>query len=216
MGEIFIETVTEVAYDPVASEASDQIRVEDPIHLAQDMRFKATIRGWSNQTQQLRATALLNLNDISLVREMQENHDLILLPAEWWPSAVDAIDPDESGWWYRVSEPTRFRDCASCGKRIGKDMSVDSRGCLKCPIGRLKPDTSTRSKQEEEILPSKDVTSGRRRSLRISNRALAAGVYCELNEDVDMNSDDDLEQDFQQGYLCVSADPRRVGDREGN
>ena len=36
-------------------------------------------------------------------------------------------------------------------------------------------------------------------------------VYCELNEDVDMDSDDDLEQDFQQGYLCVSADPRRVG-----
>ena len=95
VGEIFIETVTEVAYDPVAAEESDQLRVEDPIHLAQDMRFKATIRG-------------------------------------------------------------------------------------------------------------------RRRSLRISNRDLAAGVYCELNEDVDMNSDDDLEQDFQQGYLCVSADPRRV------
>ena len=85
MGEIFIETVTEVAYDPVAAETSDQIRVEDPIHLAQDMRFKATIRGWSHQAQQLRATALLNLNDISLVREMQENRDLILpdLPVEW-------------------------------------------------------------------------------------------------------------------------------------
>ena len=83
MGEIFIEAVTEVAYDPVVAEASDQIRVEDPIHLAQDMRFKAAIRGWSHQAQQLRATALLNLNDISLVREMQENRDLILLPAGW-------------------------------------------------------------------------------------------------------------------------------------
>ena len=90
-------------------------------------------------------------------------------------------------------------------------MSVEFRGCLKCPIGRLKSATSTRSKQKEEILPAKDVTSERRRSLRIDNRALAAGVYCELNEDVDMDSDDDLEQDFQQGYLCVSADPRRVG-----
>ena len=28
---------------------------------------------------------------------------------------------------------------------------------------------------------------------------------------MDMDSDDDLEQVFQQGYLCVSADPRRVG-----
>jgi hypothetical protein len=90
-------------------------------------------------------------------------------------------------------------------------MSVESRGCLKCPIDRFKPTASTRSKQKEEMLPAKDVTSERRRSLRLSNRTLVAGVHCELNEDVDMGSDDDLEQDFQQGYLCVSADPRRVG-----
>ena len=82
-GEIFIEAVTEVAYVPVVAEALDQIRTEDPIHLAQDMKFKAAIRGWSHQAQQLRATALLSLNDISLVREMQEGHDLILLPTEW-------------------------------------------------------------------------------------------------------------------------------------
>ena len=133
------------------------------------MRFKATIRGWSHQAQQLRATALLNLNDISLVREMQENRDLILLPVSWWTSAVDTIDPDESGWWYRVSEPTRFRDCESCGKGIGKDMSVESQGCLKYPIGRLKSATSTHSKQKEEMLPTKDVTSERRRSLRLNS-----------------------------------------------
>ena len=36
-------------------------------------------------------------------------------------------------------------------------------------------------------------------------------IYCELNEDVDIDSDDDLGQDFQQVYLCVSVDPRRVG-----
>ena len=64
-------------------QSSDQVRAEDPIHLAQDMRFKAAIRGWSHKAQQLRDTALLNLNDISLVREMQENHDLILLPPDW-------------------------------------------------------------------------------------------------------------------------------------
>jgi hypothetical protein len=129
----------EVAYDPVAAEVSDQSRIEDPIHLAQDLRFKAAIRGWSHQTQQRRATVLLNLSDISLVREMQENHDLILLPGEWWPSAVDTMDPNELGWWYRVSEPTRFRECASCGNRIEKETS-------KCPIGMLKSATSTRSK----------------------------------------------------------------------
>ena len=127
-GEIFIEAVTEVAYDPVVAEALDQNRAEDPIHLAQDMKFKAAIRGWSHQAQQLRATALLSLNDISLVREMQEGHDLILLPADWWPSAADTLDPGELGWWYRVSEPIRFRECKACGKRIGEDMPVKHKG----------------------------------------------------------------------------------------
>ena len=146
MGESFIKSVTEVVYDPVSAEVSDQSRIEDPIHLTQDLRFKAAIRGWSHQAQQRRATALLNLIDISLVREMQVSRDLILLPAEWWPSAVDTMDPNELGWWYRVSEPTRFRECASCGNRIGKEASVESRDCQKCPIVRLKSATSTRSK----------------------------------------------------------------------
>ncbi len=87
-GEIFIEDVTEVAYDPVVAEALDQNRAEDPIDLAQDMKFLAAIRGWSHQAQQLRATTLLRLNDISLVREIQEGHDLILLPTDWWSSAA--------------------------------------------------------------------------------------------------------------------------------
>ena len=142
-GEIFIEAVTEVAYDPVVAEALDQNRAEDPIHLAQDMKFKAAIRGWSHQAQQLRATALLSLNDISLVREMQEGHDLILLPADWWPSAADTLDPGELGWWYRVSEPIRFRECKACGKRIGEDMPAKHKGCPKCPADKLKHVTST-------------------------------------------------------------------------
>ena len=51
VGEIFIESVTEVAYVPVVAEELDQIRAEDPIHLAQDMKFKAAVRGWSHQDQ---------------------------------------------------------------------------------------------------------------------------------------------------------------------
>ncbi len=64
MGELFIESISEVAYDPTVAEPSDHGRTEDPILLAQDMRFKAVIRGWRHQSQQLRATALLSLNDI--------------------------------------------------------------------------------------------------------------------------------------------------------
>ncbi len=143
VGELFIESITEVAYDPTAAEASDHGRTEDPILLAQDMRFKAVIRGWRHQSQQLLVTDLLSLNDISLVRKMQENHDLILLPASWWTSAIDTLDPDEFGWWYRVSEPIHFRECKDCGKRIGEDMPVKHRGCSKCPVDKLKHVTST-------------------------------------------------------------------------
>jgi hypothetical protein len=124
VGELFIEAITEVTYDPVVVEASDHGRTEDPILLAQDMRFKTIIRGWSDHDQQLRTTALLSLKDTSLARKMQENHDLILLPAGWWSSAVDTLDPDELGWWYRVSESIHYRECKACGKRIGEDMSV--------------------------------------------------------------------------------------------
>ena len=77
VGERFIEEVTEVTYDPEVAEALDQVRTEDPIHLAQDMRFKSVIRGWTHKDQQLRATTLLSFNDISLARDMQEKHDLI-------------------------------------------------------------------------------------------------------------------------------------------
>jgi hypothetical protein len=99
------------------------------------MKFKAAIRGWSHQVQQLRTTTLLILNDISLVREMQEGHDLILLPEDWWSSAVDTLDLGELGWWYRVLDPIRFRECKTCGKRIGEDMSDKHKGCPKCPVG---------------------------------------------------------------------------------
>ena len=113
VGEHFIEAITEVKYDSLTELATDQRRAEDPMHLTQDIKFKVAIRGWSHQAQQLRATALLRLNDISMTREMQENHDLILLPTSSLTSSADTLDPDELGWWYSVSEPIRFRECKS-------------------------------------------------------------------------------------------------------
>ena len=208
VGERFIEEVTEVSYDPVVTEAFDQARTEDPIHLAQDMRFKAAIRGWTHKAQQRRATTLLSFIDIALARDMQEKHDLILLPVEWWPSAAHTIDPGELGWWYKISEPIRFIECEACGHRIGTDMSTEFRGCRKCPI-MLKPTTSGHSKQNGGKPLAISAVSERRQSPRLRNRALAGDGYCELNDDGDL--DDGLGQDFQQGYLCASADPRRVG-----
>ena len=89
-------------------------------------------------------------------------------------------------------------------------MSTEFRDCLKCPI-RIKPTTSTRRRQHGGKPPTKDAISERRQSLRLRNRVLEGNVYCELNDDEDFDSDDGLGQDFQQGYLCASADTRRVG-----
>jgi hypothetical protein len=40
---------------------------------------------------------------------------------------------------------------------------------------------------------------------------LPENVYFDLDEDVSMDTDGDLDQEMQQGHLCVSTDPRRVG-----
>ena len=90
-------------------------------------------------------------------------------------------------------------------------MPAKYRGCSKCPVGKLKHDTSTHREQNEGTLLAKDEISEMRRSIRLSTRALADNVYCEMDVDDCIDSDDDLGQDFQQGNLCVSSDPRRVG-----
>ena len=47
-----------------------------------------------------------------------------------------------------------------------------------------------------------------RRSLRLSPQTLPENLYCELDEDEGMDSDD---QEMQHGLLCVSTDPRTMG-----
>ena len=151
---------------------------------------------------------------------MRENQDLILLPANWWPLAMDTLESNESGWWYRISDPIRFRECKACTKRIGEDVqtgnkTLDAGVCPKCPIRKLQHERSTNKKQggSKEITTDKIV--GARRSLRLSTQVLPENVYCELDEDVCMDTDDDLDQEMQQGHLCVSTDPRRVGEPGG-
>ncbi len=60
-----------------------------------------------------------------------------------------------------------------------------------------------------------DKIVGARRSLRLNTQVLAENVYRELDEDVYMDTDDDLDQEMQQGHLCVLTDPRRVGGPDG-
>ncbi len=56
-----------------------------------------------------------------------------------------------------------------------------------------------------------DKITDARRSLRLSTQVLPENLYCGLDEDICMDTDDDLDQEMQQGHLCVSTDPRRVG-----
>ena len=94
VGENFIATISEVEPDSLV-EGVVPDRTEDPNQLIQNIRFKATIRGWSHQAHQHRATALLSLQNEPLVRRMRENQDLILLPANWWSLVMDTLEPNE-------------------------------------------------------------------------------------------------------------------------
>ena len=151
---------------------------------------------------------------------MQEDQDLILLPATWWSLTIDTLEPNESGWWYKVSDPIRFRECKSCSKRIGEDVqtghkTINIGSCPKCPIGKPKHEHSTLRKKYGSAQTTKDKIRESRRSLRLSTQTLPEKVHCELDEDECMDSDSDLDPEMQQGQLCVSTDPRRVGEPAG-
>ncbi len=101
-------------------------------------------------------------------------------------------------------------------KRIGEDVqtgnkTLDTGVCPKCPVRKLQHERSTSKKQGGNKQVTTDKIVGARRSLRLSTQVLPENVYCELDEDVCMDGDDDLDQEMQQGHLCVSTDPRRVG-----
>ena len=78
--------------------------------------------------------------------------------------------------------------------------------------------TSTRmlyyKKQRGNKQVTTDKTVGTRRSLRLSTQVLTENVYFELDENI-YGYRRRLDQGMQQGHLCVSTDPRRVGGPDG-
>ena len=182
-----MEAITEVKQDSIV-EVADPDRTEDSNQLLQDIRFKVTIRGWSHRTQQHRSTALLSLQNEAMSKRMQENQDLILLPVTWCPLAMDTLDPNELGWWYKVSDPIRFKVCKACVTRIREDVqtghqTLNIRGCPKCPVGRSKRIHPTSRKQHGGAQTVKDKITEVRRSLRLITQTLSGNVYCEIDED---------------------------------
>ena len=71
VGKYFTEAILEVEPDSNV-EGEDLGRTEDPNQFLQNIRFKATIRGWSHRAHQHRATTLLSLQNEPLVRRMHE------------------------------------------------------------------------------------------------------------------------------------------------
>ena len=119
---------------------------------------------------------------------------------------MGTLEPNELGWWYKVTDPIRFKECRACAKRIGEDVPVghetlDKRGCPKCPVGKPKHKHCTHRKQHGDEQVVKDKITEVQRSLRLSTQTQTENVYCELDEDEDMDSDVDLDQEIQQDHL---------------
>ena len=104
VGEHFIEAITEVEQDSIV-EGEDLDRTEDSDQLLQGIQFKATIRGWSHRAQQHRATTLPSLRNEPMVKRIQENQDLVLLPTTWWSLTMGTLEPNELGYGIRSLTP---------------------------------------------------------------------------------------------------------------
>ena len=144
-----------------------------------------------------------------MVTSLQHHQDILLIPRDWWPALQGTLGPEEPGWWYTVSSEMWYQGCSSCKNRIGKDHQ-DAERCPECPA-KIKKRKNPGSKKTQ------DKKKGR--SERANDRPSRSGPppnYAEPSDDP--ITDEDLEEEagkdsgeIQQGYLCISADPRRVG-----
>jgi hypothetical protein len=174
-----------------------------------NIRFQVAVKGWSDQIQQTRAKTLLSLTTDKMIASLQHHQDILLIPKDWWPALQGTLEPEEPGWWYTVSREMRYQGCSSCKNRIGKDHQ-DAVRCPECPA-KVKKRKNPGSKKTQ------DKKKGR--AERTNDRPSRPGPppnYAEPSDDpiTDEDSEEEAGKDsgeIQQGYLCISADPRRVG-----
>ena len=201
VGLHFVEDITGIEEILVV----DLELVEEEEQPLTDIRFRASVRGWKNKTHQSRAYTLLGKTDKQMVTTLRKDRDILLIPRNWWPDKTGSLEPEDRGWWYTVTEPVKFRVCEVCTDRRGDDLdketrAMHSRGCKGCaemlqePTKKGKKRTEGKGKQPE------------------TQRAL-----CTRNQRARYTFSDDEEgvKEEIQGYLCVSADPRRSGQTEG-
>jgi hypothetical protein len=122
VGLHFVESITGIeeipAVDPALSEEEEQ-----PLT---DIRFRASVRGWTNEAHWSRAQTLLDKTDTRMATMPQRDKDIILIPRDWWQDKAGSLEPEDPGWWYTVNEPVKFRECRLCIKRRGDDLDEET------------------------------------------------------------------------------------------
>ena len=201
VGRHFVENITGIEEIPgVDPELSEE--EERPLT---DTRFRASVRGWNNKTHQSRVQTLLEKTDKQMVTILRNDQDILLIPRKWWPDKTGSLEPEDPGWWYTVTEPVKFRVCEVCTDRRGNDLdeetrAMHSRECRGC--AKMLQEPTTKSKKRIE---GKGIQPEAQRVLRSRN---SQARY-------NFSDDEEGAEEEIQGYLCVSADPRRSGQTEG-
>jgi ribonuclease HI len=201
VGRHFVENITGIeeipGMDPELSEEKEQ--------LLTDIRFRASVRGWNNKTHQSRAQTLLDKTDKQMVTTLRNDQDILLVPRRWWPDKTGSLEQEDPGWWYTVTEPVKFRVCEVCTDRRGHDLdeetrAIHSRECRGCAKMLREPPIKSKKRIE-----GKGIKPETQRVLRARN-SQARYIF---------SDDEEGAEEETQGYLCVSADPRRSGLMEG-
>jgi hypothetical protein len=80
VGLHFVESITGIEEIPAVDPAlSDE--VEQPLT---DIRFRTSVRGWTNEAHWSRTQILLDKTDTRMTTMLQRDKDIILIPRDWW------------------------------------------------------------------------------------------------------------------------------------
>ena len=95
VGLHFVGCITGIEEIPVVNPTPPE-REEQPLT---DTRFRASVRGWINQTHQHRTQTLLDMRDERMVSTLERDKDIILIPRDWWKDETESLGPGDIGWW---------------------------------------------------------------------------------------------------------------------
>ena len=129
VGRHFVESITAIEETQVEAPAGQatSTREERP---STDLRFRASIRGWSNGAHLVRAESLLVMKDTPMTAALQNNRDILLIPKDWWPNKTESLDPEDPGWWYTITKAIKFLECRICERRRGDDLDKETKAYL--------------------------------------------------------------------------------------